>query len=135
MATKRNYPNNYFAWYNDDNRLAVVALDVGGSYCTLSAYNNKSDCESNGGTWVVGGTTTTDKYDTYTGSDVTNGIRMHYHSKYTSVSDIDDNLTTGAGVDSGLHPAIVDYVKSRMLEDMGDLQNSQYFSHFLSCFH
>ena len=108
MATKRNYPNNYFAWYNDDNRLAVVARvltsDVSDSTETIQ-----------------------DKYDTYTGSDVTDGIRMHYHSKYTSVSLIGDNLTTGAGVDSGLHPAIVDYVKSRILEDTGDLQNSQYF--------
>ena len=25
MATnKRSYPNDYFAWYNDDNRLAIV---------------------------------------------------------------------------------------------------------------
>ena len=74
--------------------------------------------------------TSSDLYDTYVDSTISssnNIIRIHYHSKYTSVSDIDDNITTGAGVDSGLHPAIVDYVKSRILEDMGDLQNSQYF--------
>ena len=23
-TTKRNYPNDYFAWYNDDQRLAIV---------------------------------------------------------------------------------------------------------------
>ena len=29
MATnKRTYPNDYFAWYNDDKRLAVVAVDT-----------------------------------------------------------------------------------------------------------
>ena len=29
MATnKRTYPNNYFAWYNDDNRLAIVCEDT-----------------------------------------------------------------------------------------------------------
>ena len=29
MATnKRTYPNNYFAWYNDDKRLALLALDT-----------------------------------------------------------------------------------------------------------
>ena len=29
MATnKRTYPNDYFAWYNDDKRLALVALDT-----------------------------------------------------------------------------------------------------------
>tara|TARA_R100000808_G_C2124495_1_gene134985 strand:+ start:553 stop:957 length:405 start_codon:yes stop_codon:yes gene_type:complete len=108
MATKRNYPNDYFAWYNDDNRLAIVARVL------TSDVANSAE-------------TTTDSYDTYTGSDITQGLRMHYHSKYTQVSSITDNLTTGCGVDSGLHPSIVDYVKSRILEDMGDLQTSQYF--------
>ena len=29
MATqKRTFPNKYFAWYNDDKRLAVLALDL-----------------------------------------------------------------------------------------------------------
>ena len=29
MATnKRTYPNDYFAWYNDDKRLAIVCLDT-----------------------------------------------------------------------------------------------------------
>ncbi len=108
-VNKRNYPNDYFAWYNDDHRLAIVAKVM------------ESDTTSN---------TSSDLYDTYVDSTISssnNIIRIHYHSKYTSVSDIDDNITTGAGVDSGLHPAIVDYVKSRILEDMGDLQNSQYF--------
>ena len=25
---KRTYPNNYFAWYNDDKRVAILALDT-----------------------------------------------------------------------------------------------------------
>ena len=24
----RNYPNNYFSWYNDDDRLAILVLDT-----------------------------------------------------------------------------------------------------------
>ena len=106
MATnKRTYPNDYFAWYNDDNRIAIVNRVY--SSDTVSKVD--------------------DAYDTYTDSDVTNGIRMHYHSKYTAVSTPSDNLTSGAGVDSGLHPAIVDYVKARLFEDAGDMQKAIHF--------
>ena len=48
MATnKRTYPNNYFAWYNDDNRLAILSED----------------------TTVSSGERTKEKYDTYQGDD------------------------------------------------------------------
>ena len=124
---KRDFPNDYFSWYNDDDRLAIVCQDSGGSYCTLSAYDNKTDCENNSGTWVVAGKTTSDKYDTYTGSSVTEGIRLHTHSKYGSVSQITDDLRDDSGVDTSLHSPIIDYVKSRLLEDAGDLQRAQYY--------
>ena len=28
MATNRTYPNDYFVWYNDDQRLAILCLDT-----------------------------------------------------------------------------------------------------------
>ena len=106
MATsKRTYPNDYFAWYNDDNRLAVVSR-------VLSSDST---------------TTVDDIFDTFTDTTVSNGLRMHYHSKYTVVSSLTHNLTTESGLDSGLHPALIDYVKSRLLEDVGDLQKAAYF--------
>ena len=104
MATiKRNFPNDYFSWYNDDNRIAIVTR-------VLSSDSSSSN-------------TANDVFDTYVGSDVTNGIRMHYHAKYTPVSSLSHNLTTN----SGLNPALIDYVKSRLLEDAGDLQRASYF--------
>ena len=42
MATnKRTFPNNYFTWYNDDTRLAVLALDteVSSGERTKEAYD------------------------------------------------------------------------------------------------
>ena len=105
---KRNFPNDYFAWYNDDDRLAIVAK-------VLS--NDVSDSTE----------TTIDTYDTYTGDDVVNGIRMHTHSKYGSVSQITDDLRTDSGVDTSLHSVIIDYVKARLLEDGGDLQRAAYY--------
>ena len=107
-TTKRNFPNDYFAWYNDDDRLAIVSR-------VLS--NDVSDSTE----------TTLDKYDTYTDSSVTNGIRIHFHAKYGQVSQITDDLRADSGVDTSLHPAIIDYVKSRLLEDAGDLQRAAYY--------
>ena len=109
MATdKRNFPNDYFAWYNDDDRLAIV--------CKVLS-NDVSDSTE----------TTIDTYDTYTGSDVSAGLRIHTHSKYGKVSQITDDLKTDSGVDTSLHSVIIDYVKSRLLEDAGDLQRAQYY--------
>ncbi len=105
MATdKRTYPNDYFAWYNDDERLAILCQDTSSS-----------------------GERTTEKYDTYQGSDVSAGIRITYHSKYGTIDAVTEDLKTEAGLDSGLHPMVVCYVKSRMYEDMGDMQKAQYF--------
>lgn len=109
MATdKRTFPNDYFAWYNDDDRLAVV--------CKVLS-NDVSDSTE----------TTTDTYDTYTGSNVSSGLRIHTHSKYGSVSQITDDLRTDSGLDTSLHSPIIDYVKSRLLEDAGDMQRAQYY--------
>ena len=104
----RDYPNDYFAWYNDDKRLAVVELD------TTSTSGEK----------------TKEKYDSYqSGADITNGLRITYHSKYEAVtsSSLTSELSTTNGVDIGLQEDIVCYVKARMYEDMGDLQKAQYY--------
>ena len=106
MATnKRTYPNSYFAWYNDDQRLAILTQD----------------------TTATSGERTQEKYDTYQGSDVTNGIRITYKSKYGTIDAQTEDLKTEAGLDSGLHPAVVCYMKARMFEDGGDIQKAQYF--------
>ena len=106
MATnKRTYPNDYFAWYNDDNRVAILTKD----------------------TTTTSGERTSEKYDTFQGDDVTNGLRITYHSKYSEVDAVTDDLKTDAGLDSGMHVSVLCYVKARLLEDMGDLQKAQYF--------
>jgi hypothetical protein len=106
MATnKRTYPNDYFAWYNDDDRIAILVQD----------------------TTSTPGERTKEKYDSYQGDDVTNGVRITFHSKYEEITAVTDNLQSGAGLDSALHNAVVCYMKSRLLEDMGDLQKAQYF--------
>ena len=106
MATNnRTYPNEYFSWYKDDNRLAILCLD----------------------TTSTSGERTNEKYDTYQGDDVTNGLRITFHAKYETIDAVTDNLKNDGGLDSGLHPMVVCYVKARMYEDLGDLQTAQYF--------
>jgi hypothetical protein len=106
MATnKRSYPNSYFAWYNDDDRLAIV--------CKVLS----SDATE----------TVIDKYDTYSGDSVAGGLRIHTHSKYGTVEEITDDLKANSGLDTSLHASIIDYIKSRLLEDTGDLQRASYY--------
>ena len=105
MATnKRTYPNDYFAWYNDDDRLAVLSQD----------------------TTATSGERTQEKYDTYQGSTISNGIRLTYHSKYETATAATEDLKSDLGVDTGLHKYILDYVKCRIYENIGNLHQAQY---------
>ena len=107
---KRTYPNDYFAWYNDDRRVAVIAIDT-----TATTTNER----------------VTEKFDTYQDADVTDGLRITYHSKYTPITNATSNLTgqlsTTHGVDTGLQTCLLYYVKARLFEDQGNLQQAQYF--------
>ena len=105
MAT-RDKPNSYFAWYNDDDRLAVVERQI-------------STTEAKG---ITGG-----EYDTYTGSSVTDGIKMTIHSKYETATALTDDLQTTCGLNESMHVHILEYVKSRILEDQGDLEKAAFF--------
>tara|TARA_R100001530_G_scaffold131603_1_gene103380 strand:- start:1848 stop:2243 length:396 start_codon:yes stop_codon:yes gene_type:complete len=102
----RDTPNSYFAWYNDDDRLAIVVQQA-------------SSSSSDG--------TTAGQYDTYLDSTVTNGIKLTIHSKYEAVSAVANDLETTCGLDESMHSYVLDYVKSRILEDIGQVEPSQYF--------
>ena len=103
-VNKRTHPNTYFVWYNDDDRLAILAQD----------------------TTNTSGERTTEKYDTFQDSTVTNGVRLTYHSKYETASAVTEDLKTDLGVDSGLHKYVLDYIKCRMFENIGNIQQAQY---------
>ena len=104
---KRTYPNDYFAWYNDDKRVAILCLDT----TSTTAEQTK------------------EPYDTYQDDDVSNGLRITYHSKYETVttSHLDNDFDDGHGLDTGMQNALLCYVKARLYEDQGDMQKSQYF--------
>ena len=58
---------------------------------------------------------------------MSDGIRMIIHSKYEDVDALTDDLEAGSGLDSIMHSTVLDYVKSRVLEDEGKFQESQFF--------
>ena len=121
------YPEDSFAWYMEGDKLAIVYIDSGVSYCSLSDYTNKQDCEDAGGSWYSGGKSSTGEYDTYDGATKGDAIRVHYHWRYNKIQHIEDDLKEDIGLDEGLHHMVLDYVKSRLLEDAGALEQAQYF--------
>ena len=175
----RTYPNDYFAWFNDDQRIAILALDTtstDSSERTTEKYDSFQDSGNLSGTITATSTsagasvnvtsaahglTTDDRitissttsYDgtysitivdvntftisatnstsTETGSWVSlfidNGIRITYKSKYETVTASTEDLDDDIGLDTSLHPCLVSYMKSRLYEDQGDLQQAQYF--------
>ena len=103
---KRDTPNSYYAWYNDDDRLAIVERKT-------------SSTDAKG--------VTAGEYDTYTDSTVTDGIKMTIHSKYETAVNLTDDLQTTCGLNELMHPHVLEYVKARILEDMGDLEKASFF--------
>ena len=102
----RDKPNDYFAWYNDDDRLAIIV-------------RNTNTDDSKG---VVAG-----EYDTYTDSTVTDGIKMTIHSRYETASNLSDDLESTCGLNESMHVHVLEYVKSRILEDTGQMQEATFF--------
>ena len=184
MATnKRTYPNSNFAWYNDEDRLAIVCEDttatsgertkekydsfqgtgnLSGTISTFTDYNSsvagttKVTCSASHslvtGDRVVIASEPDSYYDgnysitkvdadefyftkaysaeddgTFTSLFIDNGLRITYTAKYGTIDAQTEDLKTEAGLDSGLHPAVVCYLKARMFEDIGDIQKAQYF--------
>ena len=185
MATnKRTYPNDYFAWYNDEDRLAIVCEDTTATsgertkekYDSFQGDGNLSgtisdaDCSGTTITFTtsaahglttgdrvsISGTTNfnddnlasqsvtvasitsftmtrstsdsnTNETGTFTSLFIDNGLRITYTAKYGTIDAQTEDLKTEAGLDSGLHPAVVCYLKARMFEDIGDIQKAQYF--------
>ena len=44
-----------YAYYIKGNKLALIEKNTNEAYCSLSGYENKTDCEAAGGTWYSAG--------------------------------------------------------------------------------
>ena len=77
---ERNYPNNYFAWFNDDKRLAILSLDT---------------------TSTTSGERTTEKYDTFQGGGDLSGTITAFIDYDGSVSGTTRVASTAHGLATG----------------------------------
>ena len=180
---ERNYPNDYFAWFNDDQRIAILSLDTtstdsserttekydtfqgsgnlsgtitatstsAGSTVTVTSASHGLEVTNGVGDRVaISGTTSYDGNYEITSSDtntfvisatnsestetgtwaslfIENGLRMTYKSKYETVTVSTEDLDTDIGLDTSLHPQLVCYMKSRLYEDQGNMEQANYF--------
>ena len=180
---ERNYPNDYFAWFNDDQRLAILSLDTastdssertsekydtfqgsgnlsgtitatstsaGSSVTVTSASHGLEVTNGVGDRITISGTTSYDGNYEITSSDtntfvisatnststetgtwaslfIDNGLRMTFKSKYETVTAVTEDLDTDIGLDTSLQPQLVCYMKSRLYEDQGNMEQANYF--------
>jgi len=184
---ERNYPNDYFAWFNDDQRLAILSLDTTSTgsgerttekydtfqgagnlsstitgvtrssttatYTTSAAHSlavddrvsisgttayNDAELASQSVTAIDGltfnmtlssgsGSTESGLSASMTSLFIDGGLRMTYKSKYETVTASTEDLDTDIGLDTSLHPQLVCYMKSRLYEDQGNMEQANYF--------
>jgi len=179
----RTYPNDYFAWFNDDQRLAILCLDTtstssserttekydtfqgdgslsgtitatstsAGSNVTITSASHGLEVTNGVGDRVsISGTTSYDGNYEITSSDtntfvisatnsestetgswtslfIDDGLRITYKSKYETVAAVTEDLDTDIGLDTSLHPSLVCYLKTRLYEDQGNLEQAAYY--------
>ena len=87
----------WFWWFVDGDRLGIVQEDT-------STSKIVSPLESIGA-----------------------GMRIRFKSNYVPVYRETDDLETHSKLKGGVHKALIDYVRHRMFEEAGDLEQSKYF--------
>ena len=186
----RTYPNDYFAWFNDDQRLAILSLDttstdssertsekydtfqgsgnLSGTITTFADYSgtvsgttlvtdvahglatgdritissspdsyydtassnsdgNYSITKVSADTFYITATYSAEDDGSWTSLFIDNGLRMTFKSKYETVEASTEDLDTDIGLDTSLHPQLVCYMKSRLYEDQGNMEQANYF--------
>lgn len=114
MATATTSPftkdkiRTQMAYYFDDDRIAIV--------------------EKNGttGEWDSISETVTNDAD----ESLDHRLRLHYHARYGSVTSLETDLNSavgGIGLKYGLHLALLDYLRARIMEDEKDEQKAAYY--------
>jgi hypothetical protein len=93
------------AYYFDDDRIAIVQKNNStGEWESISEdLTNSSNLE----------------FD--------HRLRVTYHARYGPITGLEQDINTDIGLKYGLHLALIDYVRSRLEEDNGDLQKASFY--------
>ena len=85
--------NKRYAYYLRGNKLAIIEAGLGTGVCSLTAYNNKTDCESAGGTWASNASGIDDGVYRSPRADVANGLEIEY--SYAPTFNVQSTGTEG----------------------------------------
>jgi len=105
---KKDHILREMAYYFDDNRIALVEKNASGDTT---------------GEWKSVATTVTNSSN----EDIDHRMVVHYHQRYTKITSLENDINTTIGLKYGLHLALLDYVRMRLEEDMGDHNKSNYY--------
>ncbi|MDC0480344.1 hypothetical protein OAN76_02570 [Candidatus Marinimicrobia bacterium] len=107
MATATSSPftkdkiRTQLAYYFDDDRIAITQKNTtSGEWKSISEETADSD-----------------------GSR----LRVTYHARYSPITSLTQDINTDIGLKYGLHLALIDYIRSRIEEDNGDLQKAAFY--------
>jgi hypothetical protein len=102
---KKDTIRNQIAYYFDDDRIAIV-------------QNNKTTGEWDSISEVI---------TNNANLDFDHRLRVTYHARYGPITGLEQDINTDIGLKYGLHLALIDYVRSRLEEDNGDLQKASFY--------
>lgn len=54
-------------------------------------------------------------------------LRVHTRARYPNITGLDQDINTDIGLKYGLHLALIDYCRSRLEEDKGDMEKAAYY--------
>ena len=104
---KKDHIRNNMAYYLDDENIAIVERNSSDNNAT-----NKDEWQSIKSTTAIA-----------------DGDRLNitYHSRYISVTGLEQDINVDIGLKYGLHLALLDYLRARLHEDAGDIARSNYY--------
>ena len=113
---KKDHIRNNMAYYFDDENIAIVEK------------NSSDDNATNKGEWQSIKTTISPNTTVVDGDTVElHRLNITYHSRYISVTGLEQDINVDIGLKYGLHLALLDYLRARLHEDAGDIARSNYY--------
>ena len=95
---------NEMAYYFDDDKIGIIQKQSDGSWDSI-----KETCPKDSGT----------------SKDAL--CRIHYHGRYSEATSLNQKLSEDLGIKHGLHSALLNYVRQRLMEDQNDQQRAMYY--------
>ena len=98
---KKEDTRTKLGYYFDDDRIGIVQVnDQTGEWDSISENVSASDGAM---------------------------LRVHTRARYPNITGLDQDINIDIGLKYGLHLALIDYVRSRLEEDNGNMEKAAYY--------